>query len=100
MVVEWTTRDATTPMVMYGTTNGSLTNMVSAASKTYNASSFCGSPVSGHSTSNSLRHTCLVVCHFSEGTYAGMLHTAALNLSYNTEYCHQYSTGDMVSLST
>ena len=81
MVVEWTTRDATTPMVMYGTTNGSLTNMVSAASKTYNASSFCGSPA-------------------NDTGYVdpGMLHTATLtNLSYNTRYYYQY--GDMVSSS-
>lgn len=79
MVVEWTTADATTPVVMYGTVNGSLTMMMSAATKTYNASSLCGAPANSTGFID-----------------PGMLHTAVLsNLSYNTRYYYQY--GDMVS---
>lgn len=81
MVVEWTTADATTPVVMYGTSSASLSSMMSATTKTYNASSFCGAPANSTGYVN-----------------PGMLHTATLsNLSYNTRYYYQY--GDMVSLS-
>jgi len=81
MMVEWTTADVTTPVVMYGTTNGSLTMMVSATTKTYNASSMCGSPANSTGYID-----------------PGMLHSALLsNLSYNTRYYYQY--GDMVSCS-
>ncbi|DBB10212.1 TPA: hypothetical protein ACH3X3_001785 [Trebouxia sp. C0006] len=77
MMVEWTTADVTTPVVMYGTTNGSLTTMVSATTKTYNASSMCGSPANSTGYID-----------------PGMLHSALLsNLSYNTRYYYQY--GDM-----
>lgn len=78
MVVEWTTADATTPVVMYGTTNGSLTRTVSATTKTYNASSMCGAPANSTGYID-----------------PGMLHSAVLsNLSYNTRYYYQY--GDKV----
>lgn len=66
---------------MYGTTNGSLTMMVSATTKTYNASSMCGSPANSTGYID-----------------PGMLHSALLsNLSYNSRYYYQY--GDMVSCS-
>lgn len=79
MMVEWTTADATTPMVMYGTTNDSLARTVSATTKTYNASSMCGSPANSTGYID-----------------PGMLHSALLsNLSYNTRYYYQY--GDTVS---
>ena len=78
MAVEWTTADATTPMVLYGTSASSLTSMVSATTKTYNASSMCGIPA------NSTGYV-----------DPGMLHSATLtNLSFSTRYYYQY--GDMV----
>ena len=78
MVVEWTTADPTTPVVMYGTSASSLTRTASATTKTYNASSMCGSPANSTGYID-----------------PGMLHTATLsNLSYNTRYYYQY--GDMV----
>nr|QOL01233.1 putative extracellular protein TR9_041a [Trebouxia lynnae] len=77
MVVEWTTADPTTPVVMYGTSASSLTRTASATTKTYNASSMCGSPANSTGYID-----------------PGMLHTATLsNLSYNTRYYYQY--GDM-----
>ena len=78
-MVEWTTADATTPVVMYGTSDSSLTRTASATTKTYNASSMCGSPANSTGYID-----------------PGMLHSALLsNLSYNTKYHYQY--GDMVS---
>ena len=42
--MQWTTRDAGTPTVMYGTQSGKYTSTVTGLSHTYNASTMCGEP--------------------------------------------------------
>lgn len=78
MVVQWTTADKGTPVVMYGTSANALTSTVQALTKTYTASDFCGEPAN--------------TTGFVD---PGMLHYATLsNLSYSTRYFYQY--GDKV----
>lgn len=79
MVVQWTTAETGSPVVMYGKSASALTNTVQAMTKTYNASDFCGEPA-----------------NTTGYVDPGMLHYATLsNLSYSTRYFYQY--GDKVS---
>ena len=78
MVVQWTTAETGTPVVMYGKSATALTSTVQAMTKTYNASDFCGEPA-----------------NTTGYVDPGMLHYGTLsNLSYSTRYYYQY--GDMV----
>ena len=42
MVVQWTTAETGSPVVMYGKSASASTDTVQAMTKTYNASDFCG----------------------------------------------------------
>lgn len=78
MVVQWTTADTGTPIVMFGKSANALSTTVQAMTKTYNASDFCGAPA-----------------NTTGYVDPGMLHYATLsNLSYSTRYFYQY--GDKV----
>ena len=78
MVVQWTTADTGTPVVMYGESASAMTSTVQEMTKTYTASDMCGEPAN---TTGYID--------------PGMLHYATLsNLSYSTRYFYQY--GDKV----
>ena len=79
MVVQWTTAETGSPVVMYGKSASASANTVQAMTKTYNASDFCGEPA-----------------NTTGYVDPGMLHYGTLsNLSYSTRYFYQY--GDKVS---